>query len=367
MTVATKDQKCAALGTNGVLVALAAFGVLAATNIWAGTLVGVNDDGYALPATADATLAIAGVNIKRVDNTAGASGDLKVTVERGSFAMAVSGTAPTAANIGAPVYAVDDSTVSLDDASGTRPFAGYVDQMIGTVPYFVIGLDIPTSAVAASPTNAGLQSAANAAALHAPVANLTALKAIAAGARADGMLCTVLSDVAGETSTWRFSAASAAADTSENLVATPAAGTGRWLRNDKLVPLFLPVTFATADGAVIFTTPVGARVKPLDAWWEVQTTFAGGSSSAIGVDSSVTGWDTAGDLLGGAAGDVAATLVSTNAREIGTAGTKFDTVPEERLILIAADTLKFNRITSAFTAGVAKVRVLCAILANAGA
>lgn len=366
MTI-TRDRKSPSLGGVGVIAALAAYAVLAATNIFAGTMVAVNTDGNALPADDDATLKIVGVATIRADNTLGATGDIKITVERGAFALAVSGTAPTAKDVNAPVYAVDESTVSLDSSTGTRPYAGYVDQIVDGTPYFMIGLDLPTSASVATPSAAGLQSAANAGALHAPVADLTALKGIAAGSRADGMLCTVLSDVAGETSRWRFSAASAATDTSENLVATPSAGSGRWLRDDKVVALWLPVTFATADNATIFTTPAGAKLKVREAWWQVGTTFAGGSASAIGIDCSVSGWSTAGDILGGAAGDVAATLVSTNGRMVGTVGAQLDTFAHGRLLMIAADTLRFQRITDAFTSGVAKVRVLCDVIANIGA
>ena len=112
---------------------------------------------------------------------------------------------------------------------------------------------------------------------------------------------------------------------------------------------------------------MGARLHPREAWWEVSTNWTGGSSSAIGVASSVTGWDTAGDILGGATGDVQATLVTTNTRMTGTIGAALDTRDNGRLIMVAADTFTFERITSAFTAGAANVRVLCDVLANLGA
>lgn len=219
----------------------------------------------------------------------------------------------------------------------------------------------------ATPTTTGLQSGPSYGAVHAPAANMAALKAIAAGDRADGMICLVLAGTSGAPELWRFSAASAAADTSENLVATPGAGSGRWLRADTVVSLLLPIVFGTADAATLFTVPAGAKLRPRDAWWDVGTNWTGGSSSAIGVSSSVAGWNTAGDILGGAAGDVAATLVTTATRMNGTVGTKLDNHTHDRLILIAADTLKFNRITSAFVAGAANVRVLCDVLANPGA
>lgn len=257
------------------------------------------------------------------------------------------------------VEASDLSDVAPTDPSSSAASAGVATEASRRDHLHHIAL--------ATPSSEGLMSAAYAGAIHAPVADLTALAAIAAADRSAGMLCMVLSDIAGEVSLWRFHATSTAADASSNLVKAPAAGNGRWLRADRVVPLYLPVTFATADAAVMFTTPVGARLVPRCAWHDVTTTYDGGSSSAIGASCSVTGWSTKGDILGGAGGDVAATLVSTNTRMVGTVGTKLDDRTDGRLILIADDTLLFDRITSVFTSGASKIRVLCDLLANAGA
>lgn len=219
----------------------------------------------------------------------------------------------------------------------------------------------------ATPAAEGLMSASCASAVHAAVADMAALKAIAAAARANGMLCMVLSDTAAEVSLWRFHSTSTASDTSENLVATPAVGSGRWLRADKTVPLFLSVTHSNTDNSTIFTVPTGARLHPREAWWEVTTNWTGGSSPAIGVHASPTGWTTKGDILGGASGDVGATLVTTSTRMTGTIGAKLDTRTNGRLIMVAADTFKFDRITDVFSAGAANVRILCDVLSNLGA
>lgn len=257
------------------------------------------------------------------------------------------------------VEASDLSDVAPTDPSSSAASAGVATEASRRDHLHHIAL--------ATPSSEGLMSAAYAGAIHAPVADLTALAAIAAADRSAGMLCLVLSDIAGEMSLWRFHASSTAADASSNLVKAPAAGSGRWLRADRLVSLYLPVTKDTTDGEAIFTVPTGARIHPREAWWEVNTSWTGGTSSAIGVAASVSGWNTAGDILGGASGDVAATLVSTDTRMTGTIGTKLDIRTDGRLIMVAADTFTFERITSAFTAGVAKVRVLCDLLANAGA
>ncbi len=220
---------------------------------------------------------------------------------------------------------------------------------------------VATAASDAVPGTAGLFSAALANSFHAPAADRTALKAIAAAARANGMFCLVLSDM----STWMFSAAATATDASENMVATPAAGTGAWLRQDKTVALSLPILFSTADAVALFTTPLGCNLHVRKAWWDIATTFAGGAVSAIGLSSSVTGFSTKGDILGGAGGDVTATLVSTNTRMVGTVGGTL--ISTSRLNLIAADTIRFDRITSIYTSGAGNARVLVDVIANAGA
>jgi len=114
--------------------------------------------------------------------------------------------------------------------------------------------------------------------------------------------------------------------------------------------LNLAISSATANGAVLFTVPDGHYLRINRAWWNVQTGFTGGSSSAIGLSSSNSAYSTAGDILGGSSGDVAATLVSTGGgQKGGTIGAKFGS--NGVVVLGPGDTIKFDRITSAFTAG----------------
>lgn len=152
----------------------------------------------------------------------------------------------------------------------------------------------------------------------------------------------------GDGSRWRYSSASTATADGLNLLCmspndSPSAG--RWLRDDDVIDLKIPVAFGTADATVLLTIPVGFRLQIVRSFWEATVAFTGGASSAIGIDSSNANSNTAGDLLGGATGDVAAAL-GTGALG-GTVGAKIASSP----ILVAADTIKFNRITSAFTAG----------------
>ena len=111
--------------------------------------------------------------------------------------------------------------------------------------------------------------------------------------------------------------------------------------------LKLAISKDTADVAVLFTVPAGHNLVVKKAWWNVQTGFTGGSSSAIGASSSNSAYNTAGDLLGGASGDVAASLVA--GQKGGTVGAKMS--GNQVVVLVPGDTIKFNRITSAFTAG----------------
>jgi hypothetical protein len=203
-----------------------------------------------------------------------------------------------------------------------------------------------------------------ASAIHIPVASTTALAAIPADDRQTGMLAINTADG----SRWLFSSSSSAADTSSTLVVTPAAGSGRWLRMPGAMVLTLPITYATLDAAVLLTMPVGSLALIRKLYWTISADFTGGASSAIGVSSTKTGFTTKGDLLGGAAGDVAAALTSALSPANGTIGAKVDTVAELHTTLWkAADILRHDRITSAFTAGTGAVNVVIDLLANPGA
>lgn len=101
-----------------------------------------------------------------------------------------------------------------------------------------------------------------------------------------------------------------------------------------------------ADADVLYTVPAGHRLRLARSYWHVTTPFTGGSSSAIGLSSSNAAYATKGDLLGGGSGDVAAGLT---AGFKGTAGAKMGA--NAPVVLEPGDTVKFDRITSIFTAG----------------
>lgn len=179
------------------------------------------------------------------------------------------------------------------------------------------------------------------------VADRTALTLVQKAARDDGMICRVGSD----NSEWVFSAASSAADTTQNLVVTPAdAAGGAWLRAASVVDLKLAFAFGTADATALFTVPTGFKLRIERAYWEIIASMTGGSSSAIGVSSTNAAFNTKGDILGGASGDVAATLVQTGSPyKGGTLGAKLGS--NGIITLVATDVIRFDAITSAFTAG----------------
>lgn len=176
------------------------------------------------------------------------------------------------------------------------------------------------------------------------VADTAALQAVVAAARYDGQLVLRKSD----NSLWRFDATSTATDASGQLVITPSAGTGRWIRADKSFIMKLPIGFATADAAVLHTVPAGFVLKlTAHPFWEITTAFEGGSSSSIGLSSSRSGYSTKGDLI-------AATLEAalTAGIRVGTIGDKLDSVAEfHALVLEAGQTIRHDRIVDAFTAG----------------
>ena len=139
--------------------------------------------------------------------------------------------------------------------------------------------------------------------------------------------------------------------------------TGRWLaKPGQLVDIEMTISYETADGATLYTVPTGVNLHVLGGYWEITTGFTGGSSSAIGLNSDQTGYTTAGDLLGGSGGDVAATLV-TGDYIVGPIGAKIGS----GVILKPGKLVRFKRIASAFTAGAGKAHLVCVLLTNDGA
>lgn len=94
------------------------FGLPAApgTRIFAGSIVGVDASGYAIPASPNA-VAIVGISQEHIDNRDGLE-DLNVPVRRGVFALP-SVVGINRSHYGAAVTATDDTTVALLTADPT--------------------------------------------------------------------------------------------------------------------------------------------------------------------------------------------------------------------------------------------------------
>lgn len=89
--------------------------VAAGAKIYAGSLVCVNADGFAVPAADTSGYVFVGVALEQMDNSAGANGAKSIRVRReGVFEFDAASI--TQAMVGDPMYVVDDHT--FDDAAG---------------------------------------------------------------------------------------------------------------------------------------------------------------------------------------------------------------------------------------------------------
>ena len=186
------------------------------------------------------------------------------------------------------------------------------------------------------------------------VAGVASLAALKSASLTDGATYTVAADG----SQWRYALTSVLAG-DDFLVATPASGTGRLMRVDKDLDIAAAFGFATADGAVLYTVPAGFRLQLAAPFWSVSTTFTTANAGAAALKSSNAGLNTAGDILGGSTGDLVATLVSTGAYAKGTKGTK---IGNPGTVLVGGDTVIYNLIAGAFTAGAGLAHITCRVI-----
>lgn len=102
------------------------FGVAAGVRIYAGSIIALNPNGFAIPGKTATGLTYAGCAEESVDNTSGSDGAVSVKVHRNrAFKWASDGTV-TQSRLLKPAFIVDDATVSTTDGSGTRSAAGLV-------------------------------------------------------------------------------------------------------------------------------------------------------------------------------------------------------------------------------------------------
>lgn len=126
MAAATKDVVTDKLGAEDIPdPAEIAFPVEAATTIYAGTMVATNASGNAVPAGTTGAARIWGRCEEQANNSTGLARAIFVTVRKGPYYFSQDGTI-SQANVGQNAYAVDDNTVSLSSAGGTRLLAGVI-------------------------------------------------------------------------------------------------------------------------------------------------------------------------------------------------------------------------------------------------
>lgn len=104
--------------------------------IYAGGMVCIGADGYAVPASDTAGLKFMGVARAYADNSAGASGSLQVEVwRRGCFSLTTSGMALS--NAGDAVFALDDQNVGLTGASTNHIKCGVISEYVSATSVYI--------------------------------------------------------------------------------------------------------------------------------------------------------------------------------------------------------------------------------------
>lgn len=163
----------------------------------------------------------------------------------------------------------------------------------------------------------------------------------------------------GDEGKFRWVAGSVATDTTNQLIIAPTTnpGSGKWHRVDPFVDLKMATIFSLADAAVLFTVPTGFRLRPTRPFHEITANWTGGTNSAVGVSSNSALANTKGDLLGGAGGDIAAGMLAANVFT-GTTGAKIGS----QVVLVAGNTIRWDRIVDAFTAGTGFLHVPCELM-----
>lgn len=195
----------------------------------------------------------------------------------------------------------------------------------------------------------------------APVANGAAMDALGPNARSDGQIRLNIATQ----QRWVYVSAATAVDTSGLLFRKPAdnPATGGWCLMPGEVDIAMPFGFATADAVSLVTMPVNCIFMPLEFYFEITTGLVG--AGAIGMSSAKANYNTKGDLLGGATGDVAATLVVGNPI-LGTVGTKWASLANKRAIWKAGETFRYDRVSGTNTAGAGRIHAVGHLIANPG-
>ncbi len=232
--------------------------VAATAKIYHGAFVGIDATGFAKPydnATPATTLAggdrIVGVAAYAADNTSGIDGDKTVKVMiSGAFDHVITGL--VAADVGTPIYASDDGT--LTKVALGNAFVGWVERFVSAGLGTVRLQGLESGGPMIHRTSAAIDcDAANEAMLIHPTENQNGLlllwagaivTEVFAGATEDQGIVT-LQDTDGTTLGATFTASNAAAD----------------VVNDIIAPLANKVAIGAATGSLLVIVPAGKGVK----------------------------------------------------------------------------------------------------------
>lgn len=139
MAVLSSQRSTPKQPPEGVIPDVVPLGVAAGAKIWAGGIVVTNAAGYAIPASSAGGVVCWGraepaqnaAGYTAADNTLGVNGAVTLQVRQGCFKYVSGASADliSSFNAGSDCYVMDDVTVGLTDASGTRIRAGKVVQV----------------------------------------------------------------------------------------------------------------------------------------------------------------------------------------------------------------------------------------------
>jgi len=154
-------------------------------------------------------------------------------------------------------------------------------------------------------------------------------------------------------------------DGDDVFVIVPDEGRGRFLlAPGSTFDIAIPISYANTDAERLVIAPTNSLLAIGRCYWEVTADFTGGTASAIGISSDAAPHSTKGDILGGSGGDVAATLVASAGKQLGTVGADY----AGGILIHGGDSpARFDRITDAFTAGTGFFHLVGQVLANPGA
>lgn len=271
--------------------------------LYAGTLGVVNASGYAAPMTTATGLHCVGRictrgGLDRWDNSAGAAAAFDVEMEEGIFFWNNSAAADAIAqdDVGKLCYGVDDQTVALTSASGTRSIAGiirYVDATLGVAVESSLAL---SQSLLAESNPSGLTFTQTYSTAGFTVASLTSASVTdnTGGSTADAILAVVTAPAALTDNTTGVAATTLAAITEAATITDSSGGVDPG--NNTIAAITNVNNAGSAD-----VVPTAAAIAQLAAKMNV---------TSLAVDSAA---DAIAQLAVNAAADRAAIIALTNA------------------------------------------------------